>query len=255
MVGILVAKWVADAIGREGVYDVAQNLLGHPFFDLERATQIVQGLKSPRLVDVLIPPKETMDEITVVVPPSNKVPRKLLEEKLRQLKRRGLMDAGLVLVQESGAVQPHSIPRVSHATRSRGILQGYLAESELEFGLSNAPHMPFRRPSRVPHTHFHNDLNVVPGLEPGLGSLYPEDSLVRLLGDADEGDFDLSMFVDRTPPVVNASAPLEYAIEMFGKLGLRHLCVLEEGTGGLVGIIIKKRLVGYLEHLAEGKEE
>jgi chloride channel 3/4/5 len=34
---------------------------------------------------------------------------------------------------------------------------------------------------------------------------------------------------------------------MFGKLGLRHLCVLEEGSGKLVGVVIKKRMVSYLE--------
>src|SRR5262249_9570255 len=153
----------------------------HPFLDPDHAIQIVQSLPTPQCVDVLIPPQETMDEITVVVPGSNKVPRRLLEEKLRLLKRRGLMDAGLVLVQES---------RLPHATsRSRGILQGYLAESELEFGLSNSPHATARRVSHAQH-----DPSLPDGLEPGLGSLYPGDALVRLLGHAEEGDFDLSMF-------------------------------------------------------------
>jgi chloride channel 3/4/5 len=44
---------------------------------------------------------------------------------------------------------------------------------------------------------------------------------------------------------------MEYAVEMFGKLGLRHLCVVEEGSGKLVGVIIKKRLVVWLESLKE----
>ncbi len=44
-------------------------------------------------------------------------------------------------------------------------------------------------------------------------------------------------------------APMEYAVEMFGKLGLRYLCVVEEGTGKLVGVILKKRLVVWLEGL------
>jgi chloride channel 3/4/5 len=71
----------------------------------------------------------------------------------------------------------------------------------------------------------------------------------RLLGDADEGDFDLTMFVDRTPITVCAKAPMEYAVEMFGKLGLWYVCVLEEGTSRLVGVVIIKRLVSYLERL------
>ncbi|KAK0858705.1 hypothetical protein LTR02_016817 [Friedmanniomyces endolithicus] len=199
MIAIMVAKWVADALGKESVYDLAQAVLGHPFLDAEHAMGLVQ--KEPALAEELIPPKQTMDEITVQVPSSNKVPRSLLEHKLEQLKERGLMDAGLVLVQNGS------------------MLQGYLAEGELEFGL----------------------------LE--LGQLYGADAEVRLLGDAEEGEFDMSHFVDRTPITVCSKAPMEYVLELFGKLGLRHLMLTEEGTGRLVGVIIKKRLVAYLDNL------
>lgn len=151
------------------------------------------------LVEALIPPPQTMREITVVVPPNGLVPRNLLSEKLEQLKRRGLMDAGLVLVQN-------------------GMLQGYLAEGELDFGLSD------------------------------LGRMWDANARVRLLGSQiEDGEFDLSTFVDRMPLTICAKAPMEYAVEMFGKLGLRHLCVVEEGSGKLVGVIIKKRLVVWLE--------
>jgi len=199
MVAILVAKWVADSLGKESVYDLAQNVLGHPFLDLDHSLGYIQ--MEDVLVEELIPPEHTMDQITIHVPSNNKVRREVLEEKLAQLEGRGLMDAGLVLVQNNN------------------ILQGYLAEGELSFGL--------RR----------------------LGEIYPKDAEVRLLGDAEEGDFDLSSFVDRTPMVVCAKAPMEYAVEMFGKLGLRHLMVTEEGTGRLIGVIIKKRLVAYLDGL------
>lgn len=199
MIGILFAKWVADAISSEGVYDLAQLVLGHPFLDLDHSLGIVQFQNA--LVEELIPPAHTMADITVDVPKSNKVSRKILQEKLDSLERRGLMDAGLVLVQNGG------------------MLQGYIAEGELSFGLRD------------------------------LGKIYPEDAQVRLLGDAEEGDFDLSSFVDRTPITICATAPMEYAVEMFGKLGLRHLMVLSEGDGKLVGVIIKKRLVAYLDEL------
>ncbi|KAF2428598.1 hypothetical protein EJ08DRAFT_592086 [Tothia fuscella] len=200
MIAILTAKWVADAIGREGVYDLAQTVLGHPFLDLDHSQQLVR--KQNALVEDLIPPKQTMKEITVDVPPSNKVARKILQQKLEQLHRRGLLDAGLVLVQN-------------------GLLQGYIAEGELDFGLTN------------------------------VGVVYPPEVEVRLLGHAEEGDFDLTMFVDRTPLTVCAKAPMEYAVEMFGKLGLRHLCIVEEGSAKLVGVVIKKRMVSYLEGLSD----
>ncbi|KAG9206209.1 hypothetical protein G6514_004931 [Epicoccum nigrum] len=217
MVAILIAKWVADAISAEGVYDLAQSVLGHPFLDLDVALQIVRrkGLK----VSALIPPKKTMDDITVHVPPSNIVPTSLLRRKLDSLKRRGLMDAGLVLVQTH---PPSTIP----------VLQGYLSQAELAFGLSElSPHIPLS-PSQ-------------------------QDYNIRLLGHTiddvppDHLEVDLSPFVDRTPLSICREAPLEYAVEMFGKLGLRCLCVTEEGTGRLVGVIIKKRLVGFIEELKE----
>jgi chloride channel 3/4/5 len=202
MIAILIAKWVADAISKEGVYDLAQTVLGHPFLDADHSMHLVRQRNA--LVSELIPPAQTMSEITVTVPSNNKVPRKLLQQKLAQLHGRGLMDAGLVLVQNNN------------------MLQGYIAESELEFGLND------------------------------IGKIYADDAEVRLLGDVDEGDFDLSMFVDRTPLTISEKAPMEYAVEMFGKLGLRHLCILEEGTGRLVGVVIKKRILGYLEGIAEG---
>jgi chloride channel 3/4/5 len=201
MIAILIAKWVADAMSREGVYDLAQTVLGHPFLDSDHSMQLVRQRNA--LVEELIPPAQTMSEITVIVPSSNKVPRKLLQQKLAQLHRRGLMDAGLVLVQNNG------------------MLQGYIAEGELDFGLND------------------------------MGKIYPEDADVRVLGNPDEGDFDLSIFVDRTPVTICEKAPMEYAVEMFGKLGLRHMCILEEGTGKLIGVVIKKRLVAYLEGIAK----
>ena len=202
MIAILVAKWVADVLEHEGVYDLAQTVLGHPFLDLDNAIGLVQVQRENTTVERLIPPKQTMEEITVIVPKDNMVPRKVLEQKLDRLKERGLLDGGLVLVQD-------------------GMLQGYLAEAELDFGLTN------------------------------LGGVWNSSDRVRLLGPGEEGEFDLSSFVDRTPLTICAQAPMEYAVEMFGKLGLRHLCVVEEGTGKLVGVILKKRLIVWLESLKQ----
>jgi len=218
MLAILIAKWTADAISSESVYDLAQSLLSHPFLDPSTALSTVRKRKMN--TSVLIPPERTMQEITVHVPASNTVPYDLLKEKLNLLHARGLMDAGLVLVQ-------------SHTSTS--ILQGYISQPELEFGLSKL----------IPPS-------------------FPADLQVRLLGtptNTDDGaqslEVDLTPFVDRTPLSVCAAAPLEYAVEMFSKLGLRYLMVTEEGTGRLVGVVLKKRLVGFLEHLGEhgGDEE
>ena len=199
MIAILAAKWIADALEKEGVYDLAQTVLGHPFLDIDQSLSLAQ--QSGELVAALIPPRQTMIEITVHLPTDGRVPRKLLAEKLSLLKRRGLVDAGLVLV-------------------SNGMLQGYLAEGELDFGL----------------TELGKTAEVSSGEE-----------LVCLTQEAVNGELDLSHFVDRTPLTLSASAPIEYLVEMFGKLGLRYLCITEEGSGKLLGVVIKKRLVLWLE--------
>jgi chloride channel 3/4/5 len=192
MIAILTAKWVADALSSEGVYDLAQTVLGHPFLDPEHAVSIVRDEGS--LVEELIPPAQTMREITLDVGPDYKVSKALLKTKLSQLKARGLMDAGLVLID------------------SNHMLHGYLAEGELDFAIHQ-------------------------------NGVLKDSELVDLL----EGP--LGAFVDRTPLTISAKAPIEYAVEMFGKLGLRHIIVVEEGSSKVVGVIIKKRLVLYLEGL------
>ena len=192
MIAILVAKWVADALSSEGVYDLAQTVLGHPFLDPEHALGIVRAEGS--LVEELIPPAQTMKEITVDVGTECTVSKSLLAAKLAQLKERGLMDAGLVLVD------------------GNGMLHGYLAQGELDFAIH----------------------------EEGL---LKDDEPVDLL------DGVLSAFVDRTPLTISAKAPMEYAVEMFGKLGLRYLVIVEERSSKVCGVVIKKRLVLYLEGL------
>lgn len=85
-------------------------MLGHPFLDAEHALAIVR--REGSLVEELIPPSRTMEEITLDVGLEYKVSKQVLAKKLSQLKARGLMDAGLVLVDK------------------HHILNGYLAQGE-----------------------------------------------------------------------------------------------------------------------------
>lgn len=226
MLAILTSKWVADSLsGKESVYDLAQNVLGHPFLDIDHSMQLVQKLPQHAIVAEILPPKQTMDEITVNVPDqSNTVSRALLVKKLHQLQARGLMDAGLVLVNQT-----------------TGILQGYLGQAELEFGLGSL-------------SGLHSDQNTeeVRLLSSAAAAPSGEEEEEGQEGEEQENIIDLSHFVDRTPLTLSAVAPMEYAVEMFGKLGLRYLMITEEGTGKIVGVVIKKRLVAYLDGIKNG---
>jgi len=211
MIAILIAKWVADAISEDGVYDLAQHLLGHPFLDTEHALARVRHARvdsgKHAVVSDLVPPNNTMEEITLYTGPEYRVRKSILQDKLAKLKSRGLLDAGLVLVNE------------------RCICHGYLPEAELEFALdamdSGANASSSNRERR--DDHLQGEVDLVGGVIAG--------------------------FVDRSPLTVTAGAPVEYAVEMFGKLGLRYLIVVEEETARVIGVIIKKRLLSYLDGL------
>ncbi|XPS97967.1 hypothetical protein M3J09_007183 [Ascochyta lentis] len=217
MLSILIAKWTADAISQSSVYDLAQSVLGHPFLDADTALQRVR--RHSLTVSALLPPPRTMAAITVSVPLTGTVALALLSAKIALLRNRGLLDAGLVLVQ-------------CPANSTIPVLQAYVAQSELQVALQNIS---------LPTDAL--DVSVrVRVLGPRTSSSTARPGSVAA---------DLSPFVDLSPLSVCGSAPIEYAVEMFAKLGLRYLCVTEEGTGRLVGVVMKKRLVGFVEGLGE----
>lgn len=224
MVAILVAKWVSDALSQEGIYDLAQTVLGHPFLDSENAVRLVKKQNPAHLLQRLTPPLKTMEEITVRVDKDGKVSRSILEVKLNLLMSRGLLDGGLVLVQD-------------------GILQGYLAQGELEFCLRDLGRL-YSRDVRIRLVGKRNDIILE------QHTSQDEEASPLTSGSSNCGDdFDISSFVDRTPLTICEAAPVELAVECFGKLGLRYLIVLEEGSGRVAGVVLKKRLLAYLEGL------
>lgn len=201
MVAILTSKWVADSISGDSVYDLSQHLLGHPFLDAEHSLAKVREAGGGTVED-LKPPKSTMEEITVHMGPDGVISRHVLRKKLAQLKARGLMDAGLVLV------------------NVQGICHGYLPEAELEYALTLKEHTEEANEDGTGH---HDEVDLVRG--------------------------PISDFVNRTPLTIPSTAPVEYAVEMFGKLGLRYLVIVEEDSAKVSGLVIKKRLVKYLDGL------
>lgn len=246
MIGIMIAKWVADWLEPEGVYDLAQTVLGHPFLDLDASHKLVA--RKQYLVGDLNPPEQTMRQITVTVSPNGTVLYGVLFRKLEQLKERGLMDAGLVLVHNGGR------------------LLGYLSESELEYGLdvlgSGAtdgtqvrvvgPHCITSRQEEMCSM---SSRECSTESEDSCSSDVPNAKAGWRYGHAGQEELDLCAFIDRSPLTITDASPMEYCVEMFGKLGLRYLIVTEQGTGRVNGVIIKKRLVSWLDSLKHKDED
>ncbi|KAF5672053.1 chloride channel protein [Fusarium heterosporum] len=181
IIAILTAKWVADAITPEGVYDLAQHLQGHPFLDAERAIAKVQQLRNAEgraTVDMLLPPKDITNEAILTVASDGRVPRSVLRNKLTNLERRGFTDSGFAL------------------TNERGICYGFMSQCSLSSLL-------------------HMDEGTT-----GIG-----ESEVQVFDEA------LSYLLDKNPLTIPSNAPLEYAVELFGKLGISHLIVTQKETG------------------------
>lgn len=99
-----------DALHEEGVND--HTVLGE-FLEQEHATDIAR--RHGGLVMDLIPSPQSMHDMTLHVGPEYKVLKQALAHKLQRMKRHGLRDAALVLVDD------------------RKQLHGIISEGELEF--------------------------------------------------------------------------------------------------------------------------
>ncbi|KAG6011617.1 hypothetical protein E4U43_008214 [Claviceps pusilla] len=201
MVAILTAKCVADVISAEGVYDLAQHTMGHPFLDAEQAVVKLRAVRNPDscgppTIRQLSPPASVMEKVMVRLEPNNKLPICSFRETLTELEARHLADLGLVMVNEQGVCQAH------------------LAED-----------------------NFRSALCVLEESE--RGGL----SALSLCNDQ------LGQLIDPSPLCVSADAPIEYAAEMLGKLGLSHLIMVDHETARAVGVVGKKRLLEFLHVL------
>ncbi|KAL6918760.1 hypothetical protein FSST1_002786 [Fusarium sambucinum] len=198
MIAILTAKWVADAISADGVYDLAQHLQGHPFLDAEVAIKKVREIRDNEgsaTIDVLIPSKDVISDVIVSVGSDYRVDTSVLRSKLLQLQNKGLTDSGLVFVNESG------------------ICHGYISQMKLENALQL--------------------IEKTDGIE--------ESSEVSIL------EAGLSEAIDRSPLTIPSKAPLEYAVELFGKLGVSYLVVAQEDTAMVLGVVSTKQLLSFLD--------
>jgi chloride channel 3/4/5 len=199
MIAILTAKWVADSITVDGVYDLSQHIMGHPFLDSEHAVVKLRSLRTGEIsptVDILVPPKRVMEHVSMQAETDGRITIAELRNKLGGLSSRGLQDLGLVIVNE------------------QGICIGYISENCIALVM-----------------HFVNQRELEGHDTVGLT------------------DYDFEQLLDRSPFTISAKAPLEYAVDMIGKLGLSHLMVVDENSARVVGVIGMKRLVGFLDSL------
>ncbi|KGQ08191.1 H(+)/Cl(-) exchange transporter 3 [Beauveria bassiana D1-5] len=200
MVAILTAKWVADYISADGVYDVAQTLVGHPFLDSEQAVEKLREhnrTRAPLRAEALLSRSHRANGLTLRVRAERQVEVAHLRSKLAEVRENHIWEPGFILVNESG------------------ICCGYVSGDDLR--------------------------TIVAAID--KDAMAEQGGVVNLATD------EFAALIDTSPVCVSAMAPVEHAVEMFGKLGVANVAVVAEDSSRFVGLVTRKDLLRFLDSL------
>jgi len=218
--GILCAKWAADAVEPLSIYDLLTDMNSYPFldnkaspvFDSELA-EIVPRLRRDKLIDITISPLVKASE---------------LRSKLVRLQDAGELDGGLPIVRDK-------------------ILVGLIPAPDLEFALD-----------RVESEHGENVLCLMSSADHyynahrrHFGASNDSDDDEASPSSAGEEDAsetaDLTAYVDPAPVALDIHSPMDLVYQCFVKLGLRYVCAVSDGE--YRGMVHKKAFVRYIKTL------
>ncbi|CAG8445238.1 7375_t:CDS:2 [Acaulospora colombiana] len=108
------------------------------------------------------------------------------------------------------------------------VLVGYIASTELEHALKHADSYPDSTRCCFKETEI-------------------EVAISRAGEERDDNEIDFTLYMDQAPLTVSQHASLEVVLELFKKLGLRYVCVVN--CGQYVGLIHKKKLLAHLREM------
>ncbi|KAI9726397.1 MAG: hypothetical protein M1834_009025 [Cirrosporium novae-zelandiae] len=209
-IAVLVSKWTADALEPLSIYDLLTDMNAYPFLDNRRHPVFVTELK-----DITPHPRQ---ERLIDISSSPLVHAPELRQKLEYVHMAGELDGGLPIIRN-------------------GILVGLIPAPDLEFALDKlddeenalclmAPNIPFLGPDHME----------------GGGAGSPEDGSNLSV---DQTDF--TPYIDPAPVTLDIHSPMDLVYQCFVKLGLRYICVLNQGL--YAGMVHKKRFVKYVKEL------
>jgi chloride channel 3/4/5 len=228
--GVLIAKWTADAFEPLSIYDLLTDMNAYPYLDSK-----VRPVFTANLGDITAKPTRNR---FIDVSTSPLVPARSLRSKLDHLHMAGELDGGLPVIRD-------------------GVLVGLIAGPDLEFALDRlegeesalclmSPHDRWQGPGR----------GVIPSGDEDDDSMTERDVNAEeaqpATADAAAVDLtDFTPFIDPAPVALDIGSPMDLVFECFVKLGLRFICVLKEGR--FAGMVHKKAFVKYVKQVE--KEE
>ncbi|WVR07458.1 hypothetical protein IAU60_004499 [Kwoniella sp. DSM 27419] len=238
MLGVLVAKTVADALEKKGIYDLVIDLNQLPYLD-QKHEYLWGSRRASAVADRNVPVLRADKQHTV----------RSLTGKLLELVRLGMADTGFpVLVKEVTAaggtgslgLEPNGGGREKSCLR----VVGFLGMNELEHALAELSDEPDATLNLMPdenNPHHRTRSSAI--------SIF---SFADSCPEADGGwsPYDLSRYIDRAPITVQTHSPLELVQQLFVKLGVRQI-VVTNSRGVFQGIIAKKAWLNFLGELEE----
>ena len=222
--GVLIAKWTADAVEPLSIYDLLQDMNAYPYLDSK-----VRPVFTTDLGDITRAPKENG---FIDISASSWVHASQLREKLSHMHLAGELDGGLPIVNHDILVGLIPGPDLEYALDR-------LADEDTALCLMN-PHEHWDRPYRTSSQH---------SREADDGREYDaEDEMQPLTADPTNPK-DFTPYIDAAPVALDICSPMDLVFECFVKLGLRYICVLNEGK--FAGLVHKKTFVKYVKEVGK----
>ncbi|EXJ82696.1 chloride channel, other eukaryote [Capronia epimyces CBS 606.96] len=216
--GVLCAKWTADAVEPLSIYDLLTDMNMYPFLDNKGSPvfdselgDITSRFRRDKVIDITLSPLVKASELRV---------------KLRRTQSLGELDGGLPII------------------RSK-ILVGLIPVPDLEFALDRIQDEESTLCLLSTANHIHNthhqywDAFEEAGYDSGRESDSEEPS--------NANPVDLTPYIDPAPVALDMHSPMNLVYQCFVKLGLRYVCVLNEGE--YRGMVHKKAFVRYVKSL------
>lgn len=215
--GVLIAKWTADALEPLSIYDLLTDMNAYPYLDHKVRPvfdtdlgDITSELNANRYIDISSSPL---------------VSAKSLRFKLEYLHMAGELDGGLPILRDNALVGLIPGPDLEYA------LDHLESEEDAMCLMSLRDERRDSEPRAEMHTAGGNG-----GADEDEATITNDEPTP-----AEEDPTDFTRYIDPAPVSLEVSAPMDLVFECFVKLGLRYICVLQHGI--YIGMVHKKAFV------------
>jgi chloride channel 3/4/5 len=239
--GVLTAKWTADALEPLSIYDLLTDMNAYPFLDSK-----ARPVFTTDLGDITPHPRHHR---YIDISQSPLVPARELRSKLEYLHMAGELDGGLPIVRD-------------------GILVGLIPAPDLEYALDNlqneegalclmSPQAKWQGPGQGVQSPLNNpessalmdDVDGASEADAEHPETEEEAEAQPLQRHTPTDPTDFTPYIDPAPVCLDICSPMDLVFECFVKLGLRYICVLKDGT--FAGLVHKKAFVRYVKEVLD----